>query len=285
MDCRVTLAQTNPALGNLVANLADHVARIDAAVAKGSQLILFPELSLTGYFLKDQTADLALPIEAREIRELALLSKKISVAVGFVERSKDGRIYNSMAFLEDGRVLHVHRKVHLVTYGMFDEEREFAAGGGFQAFDSKHGRFGMLICEDAWHLSSGYLHFLNNVDAMLVHSNSPGRGVGGAEGELESSRTWNTLLRAHSTFFQTWISYVNRVGWEDGVVFSGGSCVLDPFGKEIAKLDGFEPGILEARLATRDLERARTSTPLRRDAKPWLLAEGLSRYMTNNGGA
>jgi predicted amidohydrolase len=185
-----------------------------------------------------------------------------------------------MAFLEDGQVLHVHRKVHLVTYGMFDEEREFAAGEGFEAFDSKLGRFGMLICEDAWHLSSGYLHFLNNVDAMLLHSNSPGRGIVGGGSELESSRTWNTLLSAHALFFQTWICYVNRVGWEDGVLFSGGSRVIDPFGREVGQLEGFEPGTLEARWLSRDLQRARLQTPLRRDAKPWLLAEGLARHMS-----
>lgn len=277
MDCRVVLAQTNPRLGDLAANLADHHEHIQSAVERGAQLILFPELSLSGYFLKDQTSELALHRDSREIRELAERSRSISIAVGFVERSDDGRLYNAMAFLEDGAVLHVHRKVHLVTYGMFDEQREFAAGEGFDAFDSKLGRFGMLICEDAFHLSSGYLHFLANVDAMLVHSNSPGRGIAGGGEDLESRRTWNALLLAHSQFFQTWIAYVNRVGWEDGVLFSGGSRVLDPFGNEVCALPGFDVGILEARLTTRELERARVFTPLRRDAKPWLLAQGLER--------
>ncbi|MCE9593031.1 MAG: carbon-nitrogen hydrolase [Planctomycetes bacterium] len=282
MDCRVTLLQTNPTLGNLAANLRDHVERIHAAIAAGSQLVVFPELSLTGYFLKDQTVDLALPIGAKELQELAALSKDISIVVGFVERSKDGRIYNATAFLEDGKVLAVHRKVHLVTYGMFDEQREFAAGEEFRPIDSKLGRFGILICEDAWHVSSGYLHFLHNVDVMLVPSNSPGRGVGGGGPELESRRTWNTLVEAHGRFFQTWIVYVNRVGWEDGVLFSGGTRVVDPFGEVAATLEGFDIGSLQCRLDSNTLERARVVTPLRRDAKPWILAEGLARDLSKD---
>lgn len=277
MDCRVTLAQTNPTLGNLAANLRDHVERVRAAAAAGSQLIVFPELSLTGYFLKDQTVDLALSLDARELAELVALSSSISILVGFVERSVDGRIYNASAFLEGGRVLAVHRKVHLVTYGMFDEQREFAAGDHFRPIDSKLGRFGVLICEDAWHVSSGYLHFLNNVDALLVPSCSPGRGIGGGGSDLQSRRTWNTLLEAHGRFFQTWVVYANRVGWEDGVVFSGGSRVVDPFGETVCALDGFDPGTLAGRLDSRTLDRARVVTPLRRDAKPWILADGLER--------
>ncbi|MBI5432676.1 MAG: carbon-nitrogen hydrolase [Planctomycetes bacterium] len=285
MDCRVTLAQTNPTLGNLAANLRDHVERIRAATAAGSQLIVFPELSLTGYFLKDQTVDLALPLGAKELDELATLSKSISIVVGFVERSKDGRIYNSVAFFEDGRVLAVHRKVHLVTYGMFDEQREFAAGEEFRAIESKLGRFGVLICEDAWHVSSGYQHFLNNVDTLLVPSNSPGRGIGGGESDLQSRRTWNTLLESHGRFFQTWVVYANRVGWEDGVVFSGGTRIVDPFGDVACALDGFDAGTLQGRVESRTLERARVMTPLRRDAKPWILAEALKRGLAKDGGA
>ncbi|MCK6445757.1 MAG: carbon-nitrogen hydrolase [Planctomycetes bacterium] len=285
MDCRVTLAQTNPTLGNLAANLRDHVERIRAAAAAGSQLIVFPELSLTGYFLKDQTVDLALRLDAKELSEFAQLSQSISILVGFVERSPDGRIYNTTAFFEDGRALAVHRKVHLVTYGMFDEQREFAAGDRFDPIESKLGRFGVLICEDAWHVSSGYLHFLNNVDALLVPSCSPGRGIGGGGADLQSRRSWNTLLEAHGRFFQTWVVYANRVGWEDGVVFSGGSRIVDPFGETVCALDGFDAGTLGGRLESNTLDRARVMTPLRRDAKPWILADGLKRGSGKGGGA
>lgn len=276
-DCRLTIAQTNPALGNVQKNLEAHVAAIQAALDAGQELIVFPELSLTGYFLKDQTAELALRLDSPELQVLAALSKRISILAGFVELAADGRIYNSAAFFEDGRVLHVHRKVHLVTYGMFDEEREFAAGDEFRAFDSKLGRFGVLICEDAWHVSSGLQHFLAGVDAILVPSCSPGRGIGGGGEELSSETTWRTLLDAHALLFQTWVVYANRVGWEDGVFFWGGSRVIDPFGKLVARIEGFEAAHVDATIDTQALRRARVATPLLRDAKPWLLARALER--------
>ena len=276
-DCRLTVAQTNPALGNLAKNLDEHVAAIEAACAAGSQLIVFPELSLTGYFLKDQTAELARGLDSPELQRLCELSRRISILVGFVERASDGRIYNSAAFLEDGRVLHVHRKVHLVTYGMFDEEREFAAGDEFRAFDSKLGRFGVLICEDAWHVTSGLQHFLAGVDAMLAPSCSPGRGVSGGSTELSSETSWRTLLDAHALLFQTWVVYANRVGWEDGAFFWGGSRVIDPFGRLVARIEGFDTATLHANIDAPTLRRARVATPLLRDSKPWVLARGLER--------
>lgn len=278
MDSRVTLAQINPTLGDLQKNLALHLAEIEAARRTGSGLVLFPELSLSGYFLKDQTAEIALRLEAPLLAELARESKDISIAAGFVERSPEGRLYNSVGFFEDGRLIHVHRKVHLVTYGMFDEQREFAAGDRFVAFQSKLGRFGILICEDLWHVSSAYPYFLADVDVLLVHSCAPGRGVGASDGQLTSQRTWSTLLTAQALTTQTWVVWTNRVGWEDGIFFSGGSRVIDPFGEVLAALEGLEPGRLDVRLTSRELERARLSTPLRRDAKPWLLEQSLSRH-------
>jgi predicted amidohydrolase len=277
MDCRLTVAQTNPALGNIGRNLDEHVAGIETALAAGSQLVVFPELSLTGYFLKDQTAEVALALDSKEVRRLVELSRKLSIVFGFVERAPDGRLYNCVAFAEDGKLLHVHRKVHLVTYGMFDEMREFAAGASFEAFDSKHGRFGIMVCEDVWHVSSGYQYFQSGVDAMLIPSCSPGRGIDHGTHELGSERTWRTLLEAHGILFQTWVVYCNRVGWEDGVVFWGGSRVVSPFGAETARLEGLEAGQLHARITTNELRRARVATPLLRDSKPWILAEGLAR--------
>ncbi len=284
MDCRIFLAQVEPTLGNLEKNLESHLAEIRVAAKARADLVVFPELSLTGYFLKDQTAEVALALDAPPIQKLAERSKEISIAFGFAERARDGRIYNSVAFLEDGKVLAVHRKVHLVHYGMFDEGRDFAAGEGFQPIESRHGRFGFLICEDMWHLASSWIHFLAGVDAIVVPSSSPGRGVTEGEPRLRSTKVWNTLQDALALFFQTWIVYVNRVGSEDGVSFSGGSRVVDPFGREAARLDGLEAGHLEATLSGDALKRARISTPLRRDEKPWIVLRALAPYGSESGG-
>jgi NAD+ synthase (glutamine-hydrolysing) len=284
MNCRVQLAQIEPTLGNLEANLATHLAEVDAAVKARADLLVFPELSLSGYFLKDQTAEVALALDAPPIKRLAERSKEISIAVGFAERARDGRIYNSVAFLEDGKVLAVHRKVHLVHYGMFDEGRDFAAGESFAIVESKHGRFGFLICEDMWHLAASWLHFLAGVDAIVVPSSSPGRGVTEAEPRLRSTQVWNTLQEALALFFQTWIVYVNRVGSEDGISFSGGSRIVDPFGREAARIDGIEAGRANAVISGDALQRARTSTPLRRDEKPWIVLRALAPNGAESGG-
>ena len=277
MNARVLVSQTNPRLGDLHANLEDHLERIDAAVERGADLIVFPELSLTGYFLKDQVFDLGLELDSPEIDRLRQASAKISIAFGCVERTREERFYNSLVFVEDGEILGVHRKVHLVSYGMFDEGRDFAAGSRFEIIESKLGRIGPLICEDAWHPSSSYLHFLNDADVLLIASASPARGVTQPGPGLGSQRTWDTLLSASALWYRTWIVYAGRVGWEDGVGFGGGSTIIDPFGQTTALLEGFEPGQIEAQLDRGALRRSRVETPLRRDAKPWILAQELAR--------
>ncbi len=278
MDCRVVLAQTNPRLGDLHANLREHVERIDA-LADRADLIVFPELSLTGYFLKDQVFELGLERESPEVAQLVELSGRVSVAFGFVERTPEGRLYNALAFVEDGELKDVHRKVHLVSYGLFDEARDFSAGEEFRVIASRHGRFGPLICEDVWHTPSAYSHFLNDADAMLVASASPARGVEAPGPGLASQRTWDTLLGATAMFYRTYVLYASRVGWEDGIGFTGGSCVIDPSGNKTAALEALDPGELEARITSAVLHRARNETPLRRDEKPGILLAELVKHV------
>jgi predicted amidohydrolase len=275
------MLQTNPRLGDLQTNLEDHLARIDRAVANGAELICFPELSLTGYFLKDQVDELAQTLDAPIFEPLLERSLKASIVVGFVERSPSDRLYDSIAFLERGEILGVHRKVHLVSYGMFDEARDFAAGEHFRIIESRLGRFGPLICEDLWHTPSAYLHFLNDADYMLIPSASPARGVEAPGPGLSSQRTWNTLLEATAILYRTWVLYAGRVGWEDGVGFGGSSAVYDPFGERQALCEGFEPAMLETTIDPSALRRARVETPLRRDEKPWVLAAELERTLRN----
>ena len=286
MDCKTRLCQFDTALGNLGSNLAAHEVQIARAVADGIELIAFPELSLTGYFLKDQTAEVALGLDAAELARLAQASQAISIIAGFVEKARDGRLYNALGFFEDGRLISVHRKVHLVTYGMFEEQRDFAAGERFVPVESKLGRFGLLTCEDAWHIDGAYLYFLDGVDALLIASAGPGRGVTAAEtpredgrNRLGSGRVWETLQEALGLFFRTWVLYVNRAGWEDGIVFGGGTRAVDPFGRTHCAGLGLDPGCLDLRLDSSRLERSRIQTPLRRDERPGLFLRELTRRL------
>jgi predicted amidohydrolase len=277
MSLRLHIAQLEPTLGNLDENLARHIAAADEAARDGAQMLLFPELSLTGYFLKDQTPEVALTLEAAPLEALRQRSRELTIGVGLVERAADGRLYNAYALFEDGELLHVHRKVHLVTYGMFEEGRDFAAGEHFQVARSKHGRLGVMLCEDAWHASSAWLYHLAGVDLLVVPSAGPARGVQADHEGFGSVLTWRTLLAHAAGLHQCFVAYANRVGCEDGVTFAGHSRVLDPFGAELAALDSIEAGSVEADLDLAECERARLKTPLRRDEKPWLVLRELQR--------
>ena len=279
MDCLAALCQTRPALGDLDRNLDAHLEWIERAAEAGADLVQFPELSLTGYFLRDLTADVALRLDDPRVRALVDRSKDRSLVFGLVEEGDDHRTYNSAVFAEGGEILHVHRKVHLPDYGIFEEGRYFAAGERFEPVESRLGRFGLLVCEDAWHLSSGWLHFLGGADALLVPCASPARGVDTEGEELGSEHAWKTLTSALALFFQCWVLHCNRVGFEDGAMYWGGSSVVDPFGHRSARAAGEVEDLLLQRLSSDPVRRARVFTPLRRDAKPDLVRRHLARML------
>jgi len=280
MDCRVAVCQMRPRLGALDENFAAHHAWLDRAAAQDAGLAVFPELSLTGYFLRDLTQDVGLRLDDPRVRELVARSKDRSIVFGMVEHSSDHRFFNSAVFAEDGRILHVHRKVHLCDYGIFEEKRYFAAGDRIEPVLSKRGRFGLLVCEDAWHLPTAWLHFLNGADALIVPSASPARGFDAPEdAELSSQAAWRSLTTSLGRFLQTWVVYGNRTGYEDGALFWGGSMIVSPFGFVAAEAPGQEDALLVHRLDDDALRRARIATPLRRDARPELVRVHLARLL------
>ena len=152
---KIALAQINPSLGDVKRNLSAHLERIRQARSRKADLVVFPELSLTGYLLHDLVQDVALDLgRAAEIRKLAAASRDLGVLVGVAECTERFQYHNSSLLLEGGKRAFCHRKVYLPTYGMFDEGRYFGAGDRFRVHSSKRlGRLGVLICEDAWHLS------------------------------------------------------------------------------------------------------------------------------------
>src|ERR1039457_4657066 len=192
MNFTVALAQVKPKLGCVAENLRMIEDAVERGIRDGAGLVVFPELALTGYFLKELVPDVALAIDSPEIKRLTELSARISIAVGFVEASSDYRFFNSALYLEDGAIKHLHRKVYLPTYGMFDEQRYLASGDRFRAFDTRFGRVGLLICEDMWHLSAPYILAMDGATTLICLSSSPGRGIGGEE-SLGSTAAWQKL--------------------------------------------------------------------------------------------
>ena len=275
---RLALAQCAPALGDLKANLDLHLELTRQAISDGADLVAFPELSLTGYFLKDLVPELAVGLDDSRLAPLLEASREIDVAFGMVVKSDDFRYYNAAVYLSGGKVEHVHRKVYLPTYGMFDEQRYFAAGDRIRSFGDGV-RTGMLVCEDMWHLSAPYLLFVQGVSLILCISSSPGRGVlANADSDLApgSVGSWQDLLRTVAEYSTCYVAYVNRVGYEDGVNFWGGSAVFAPDGQPVAGASE-EAGLVMAEIDVREVERQRLATPLLRDEKAEFTLRELER--------
>ncbi|HEY2989116.1 MAG TPA: nitrilase-related carbon-nitrogen hydrolase [Candidatus Binatia bacterium] len=265
MAFKIAIAQINPKLGDLSANLDLYEEKIRLAAQQGADLALFPELSLTGYFLRDMVPNVALKLAAPEIQRLKKLSREVSFVAGLVEEGADYRFYNSAVYFERGEVRHVHRKVYLPTYGMFDEQRYFARGDRVRAFDSRFGRMAILICEDLWHPSTIYLAALDGALAILCPSTSPLRGITDGQPQDDNARYWEMINRAYAETFGLVMIYGNRVGFEDGVGFWGGSEVIDPFGRKIAKANYYEEDFIVAEVGLEAVRRKRTAAPLLRD--------------------
>lgn len=282
MKCTVALAQINTVLGNVHKNLDKHLAIIQAANARGADLVLFPELSLTGYVLQDLASAVACkPRSDDEVfQPLLAASQKLDVVVGFVEEDARNRFYIASAYLSRGQVLHVHRKVYLPTYGLFDEGRFFAWGDSVQAFDTRFGRVGMLICEDFWHASPPYLLWLDGADVFLFTSASPGRGLS-ERPELGSARWVNHILRAYASLYTSFVAHTNRVGFEDGLNFWGSAAVFDPNGDPLAEGPAFEEALTLVELDLNQLHRTRARLPMLRDERTALVQREMNRILSD----
>ena len=280
MKIRIALAQCNTKLGDVAANLKQHMTIIENAKAQDADLVIFPELSLTGYALQDLAVASALRPHQEDpvFNDLLKASQDIDLMVGFVHEDRRHRFYIASAYLSEGEILHIHNKVYLPTYGMFDEGRFFAWGDSVRAFDTKFGRFGMLICEDFWHASLPYLLWLDGADVLLFSSASPGRGLENNP-RLKSSSWVEHTNRAYAGFFTVFVAHTNRVGYEDGLNFWGGSTIFDPDGKLVVRALDFDPSLTISEIDLNQLHRSRAKLPLLRDERTSLVQRELERIL------
>ncbi len=285
MKLTLALSQINTKLGNVDANLQKHLAIIEDARQQGADLVMFPELSLTGYVLQDLAPAVAhRPTSDDPIfKPLLDASQTIDISVGFVEEDQRNRFLIAQAYLSGGRLVHVHRKVYLPTYGLFDEGRFFAWGDSVAAFNTRFGRMGMLICEDFWHASPPYLLWLDGADFFLLHSASPGRGLNDAE-ILESARWVDHINRAYASLFTAYVAHTNRVGFEDGLHFWGGASVYDPNGELLIRGPYEEEALTLTEIDLNQLHRTRARLPLLRDERTGLTLREMERILSKGGG-
>ena len=283
MNATIAVAQIDSVLGNVEKNVELHCAYTEQALQAGADMVVFPELSLTGYTIRDMNWDLAMrPADPPVVyRPLLEMSRKIPVLAGGVEEGERFGIYNSAFLFEDGVVRSVHRKIYPPTYGMFEEMRYFSQGDSVRAVDTKVGRIGVLVCEDLWHLSLPYLLAIDGATAIVSLTASPTR-LGGDTETLRAKQVNEENHKAYARLLSVYLVFCNRVGFEDGVNFWGGSAVVGPSGEPVASGKLFEPDLLLARLDENNVRRARRFSRHLLDEDPGLVRRELDRILGNN---
>ena len=274
---RLAIAQLRPRKGAYEENLGrlGAVFRETAGQPEPPELIVAPEAALTGYFLEGGVRDLAVSAE-QLFHDLSCQHRDakappLDVALGFYEVHQN-RLYNSALYATlggaDAGVRHVHRKIFLPTYGVFDEERFVEAGRSVQAFDTRWGRAAILICEDAWHSFTPMLAALAGAQLIIIPSASPARGIissDEAPGRPGSLGRWTRLAQDIAGEHGVYVALAQLVGFEGGKAFPGGSLVATPRGDLLAEAPVFDETVLQASLDFEEITRARTDLPLLAD--------------------
>jgi N-carbamoylputrescine amidase len=266
------MLQTKPLKGQYAKNLAEAGAGFAQLAGDPPDLVVLPEAALTGYFLEGAVYDLAMPAAnfasdlARTWREA--VGGRVAIAAGFFEND-GGTYYNSALYLEverkSERIVHLHRKMFLPTYGVFDEERFLSRGRHLGVFETRFGRMAVVVCEDAWHAIVPTIAAIKGARIVIIPSASPGRGIEGGgegEGELESVAHWREMLRVAAMEHGIYIIYAGLTGFEGGKGMTGSSCVIDPRGRVLVQGPAFEACIVRADLDLREIDLARASLPL-----------------------
>lgn len=280
----VAVVQFSPRLGAIDQNLDTIEGYLHQARKQGASLAVFPELALSGYLVQDLAGEVyltELPRPERNRRwwdRLLDLSRTLPLVAGLPYRDESG-LYIASALLADGRALALHRKVYLPTYGLFQDQRFFDRGqAATVAATEAFGRLGLLICEDAWHPLLVNATALMGAEVLVIISASP---AGGAATEVAySAEWWATFCKVYAKLFGCYVLFANRTGSEDGVIYSGASRIVDPFGRVVVEADGqegrpapLEDGMLMAELDLEEVFRARTILPLMSDEDPRLMGE------------
>src|SRR5437773_7096743 len=301
---RLAIAQIRPTKGEYAANL-QKIGGVLAQLAKLEprvDLVIFPETSTSGYFVEGGVRDVAVTAGTlfRDLTEAAG-ARPLDVAIGFYEVFQN-HFYNSCLYASLGnaspgnvspgsaspRIQHVHRKVFLPTYGVFDEERFVDRGREIRAFDTRWGRAAILICEDAWHSLSGSIAALQGAQLVIVPSASPARGTGMDE---EGTRLpasvvrWERILKGTADEHGVWVAFASLVGFEGGKGFPGGSVVVSPAGEIVLRGPLFEEAVLTYDVDFEEITRARAEAPLLADLEVNLphLIKNLGKGETGKG--
>ena len=277
---RIGIGQIDCGVTAVDANLAKHLELIERARKDKVDLLVFPELSLTGY--PQTTAEievLACEVGAGPLERLAKTTDGMIVVVGFIEEAPDAQFYNSCAVLSGGEIIHRHRKLNLATYGGLHEGKLYAAGRYVETFAFGPWRACILICADVWNPALVTLAALHGATVLIIPSNS---ARGAVSNEFSSPDGWNTATRFYSLMYGMTVVMSNRIGKESGLEFWGGSNITDPFGKTVACADSSE-ALLIADIDYDAIRRARLQLPTVRDSNLALIGREIERLQQRLG--
>lgn len=279
---RITLAQVDSVLGDIDANL-EHAAKvIGQAVRDGSDLVVFPELHLSGYAIGEVESDLALRPDDERLAWLAGQAGTAGVVLAFPEAGPGGmHTYNSAAYFQAGRLVHVHRKLYLPNYLSFEERKHFTPGQSMRAFDTAHtGRMAIMVCNDAWQPQLAFLATQDGAQILLMPVTSAQSAF---PERYDSQGYWRGITRFYGRMCQLFVVFANRVGTEGGLRFWGGSHVIDPWGNVVSEAPEDAEHLLTVDINLADVRRRRRDIPLVKEARLGLVHREVRRLLDDGG--
>ncbi|MBW1945220.1 MAG: nitrilase [Deltaproteobacteria bacterium] len=305
---KVTLCQTNPSLLDVQANLEEILEKIALEKERGADLIVFPELALTGYFVGQRYHEVALRLDSPEINRLAAATRDTAAVVGFIEESPSLNFYNSALVAVNGSVAFAYRKLNLPNYGVFEERKYFSSGKQVPVFKLDDFSVAVFICNDLWHPSLPYLGVCQKADIFVTIFNS---SLGSMGTEFSNIESWEIINKFYARVFGIYNICANRVGtesWEmkrsiaaaeaeriactdapnpvfdeQSFRFWGGSEIINPFGQTVAKAALYEPDVISADLSRELLRRKRIMLPYLRNDDPYFTFRELQRILYGKG--
>lgn len=257
---KIALAQINIELAQFQCNLQKHLTYIQLAVDAGAECVIFPEMALTGYSLQDLALTQAIPLDSPKLDPLRRASEKIDIITSFPELFEHSA-YLAASFFSGGELRHTHRKVYLPINGMFSDRKDFKPGNRITSFPLRNGHQAcILICRDIWHMDTVLRCKELGTSVIFAPSAVPLRHITGKGPGISDfiERTVRGYAEKNNQFFV----FVNRVGFEEGICYYGGSIAVDPFGKILTKGTYLAENIQIADLDWRELERKNRILPL-----------------------
>lgn len=277
---RVLLAQLDVVLGDVAANVERAVEVLGAARRDGADLVVFPELFLTGAAIGEVEDDLGMTLDDPRLgRVVAATADGPAACVGFVQAGRRANFYNSAVYAEAGCIRHVHHKAYLVTYHRFEEGKYFTPGGAMRAYDAAAGRFATLICNDAWQPPLVFIAVEDGAQVLLIPSNS---GESDFDAVADTHAYWRQITQFYASLFQCYVVFVNRVGDEAGMRFWGGSHVVDPWGAVVQEAPAYDEAQLSVELDLTRVRRRRREVPFLKESRLGLLSKELTRLVNES---